>query len=149
MTIITGVTALSPLASSGSHFLGELREPVGDQQRGVDKPLHAVGHAGLLPPGEAAAEAASDAGVEAGRGEVMHLLHDLHLLLLSSDSLLEVSASQARACVTQVQSRGESLAHSLSVSRGVRSGDTHTLVIKRGINSSYYLSLLPVGHKFQ
>ena len=128
---ITGSIALTPLASSGSHFLGELREPVGDEQRGVHKPLHAVGHAALLPRGQAAAEAPGDADVKAGCVKMMHLLHQLRLLLLDLESLLEVSTSQARTGVTQIQSRGESLAQSLSVSRGVRSKNISTSVLTR------------------
>lgn len=79
-----------PLASSAAHFLGELGEPVGDEQRGVHEPLHAVCHAGLLPPGQAAAEAAGDADVPARLVEVMHLLHQLGGLLLDGQGLLEV-----------------------------------------------------------
>ena len=43
MLTITGLT----FASSAAHFLRELGEPVGDEQRGVHEPLHAVGHGGL------------------------------------------------------------------------------------------------------
>ena len=85
--------------SSAAHFLRELGEPVSDEQRGVHEPLHAVGHTGLLPPGQAAAEAAGDAGVPARLVEVVHLLHQLRRLLLDGQGLLEVPAPQSRAGV--------------------------------------------------
>ena len=65
--------------------------------RRVHKSVSTVCQTGLLPAGQAAAEAPSDADVPAGVVEVVDLGHELGALLLDRQVRLEVVAHGAAA----------------------------------------------------
>ena len=64
--------------------------PVCDMQRGVHKSVRTISETSLLPAGQTATEAASDADVPAGVVEVVDLGHELGALLLDLEVRLEV-----------------------------------------------------------
>merc|ERR1719266_16081 len=73
--------------SSSLHLLSQLRKPVGYEESCVDEPANTVVQAGFLPAGKAAAWGPY-AQVPAHLCCLVQLLHDLHLLLCSTNGFL-------------------------------------------------------------
>ena len=68
--------------------------PVCDEQGGVNEPVHTISEAGLLPPRQGAARVAHTQ-VPAGLIQLVHLVHELQLLLLHCYLSLKVSPSMS------------------------------------------------------
>merc|ERR1711892_18184 len=101
ITCLTKSATQTVLGHSSSHLLRQLSKPVGDEQGGVDEPVHAVGQAGLLSTRQGAAGVAH-AQVPAGLVQLVHLVHELQFLLLHSYLCLKVSPSSCSqaSCTT-------------------------------------------------
>ena len=107
-------------------------------QRGVHKSVCTIGQTSLLPAGQTATEAATDADVPAGVVEVVDLGHELGALLLDLEVRLEVvghGAAPRQVDTPRPCTRGEGSITQGFTTRRIRSGRTKCY---NGLETKYF-----------